>query len=142
MNDFKEKFNIEQLTIKKVGSWIISLRPAQVTLGSLILSLDRACEDIGDLTSKESQELGLAFQVIKDLYMKSFRPDKVNYLLLMMVDKQVHFHVIPRYEKKISFQAIEFEDAFWPKPVDILSSLAIEESLLLEIKDHLQHVVI
>ena len=36
--------------------------------------------------------------------------------MLMMVDKDVHFHVIPRYADVRSFEQIEFDDPGWPGP--------------------------
>ncbi|MBD1422502.1 HIT family protein [Sphingobacterium chuzhouense] len=138
MEDFKQKFDIVNLTIKKVGSWIISLRPLQVTIGSLVLSLDRPCYDIGDLTDSESQELGRAFKVIKEVYAKTFSPDKVNYLLLMMVDKQVHFHVIPRYGREVIFKNNRFEDEHWPKPANVLLTLDFDDQLLLQLKEYME----
>lgn len=138
MEDFKQKFDIVNLTIKKVGSWIISLRPVQVTIGSLVLSLDRECHDIGDLTDLESQELGRAFKAIKDIYASTFLPEKVNYLLLMMVDKQVHFHVIPRYGREVIFKNNHFEDEHWPKPANVLSTLDFDDHLLVQLKEYME----
>ncbi|MBD1432234.1 HIT family protein [Sphingobacterium sp. DN00404] len=142
MEDFKQKFDIVNLTIKTIGSWIISLRPVQVTIGSLVLSLDRACHDIGDLTNSESQELGLAFKAIKEVYAKTFSPDKVNYLLLMMVDKQVHFHVIPRYEREVTFKDQHFRDEHWPKPANVLSTSNFGDQLLMELKEYMKEAYV
>jgi|SRR5690606_6430734 diadenosine tetraphosphate (Ap4A) HIT family hydrolase len=138
MDDFKQKFDIDNLTIKRVGPWVISLRPVQVTISSLILSLDRECYDIGDLTDSESQELGRAFKTIKEIYANTFSPDKVNYLLLMMVDKQVHFHVIPRYERDVIFMDRRFRDEHWPKPANVLSTLDFDNQLLIQLKEYME----
>jgi diadenosine tetraphosphate (Ap4A) HIT family hydrolase len=37
----------------------------------------------------------------------------------MMVDPQVHFHVIPRYAASKDFAGTTWTDANWPKPPDI-----------------------
>jgi diadenosine tetraphosphate (Ap4A) HIT family hydrolase len=42
--------------------------------------------------------------------------ERINYLMLMMVDPNVHFHVIPRYSKARSWNGIDFPDAGWPGP--------------------------
>ena len=39
---------------------------------------------------------------------KAFSYQKINYLMLMMVDPDVHFHVIPRYEETKSFSQHDF----------------------------------
>jgi diadenosine tetraphosphate (Ap4A) HIT family hydrolase len=44
---------------------------------------------------------------------------KINYLMLMMVDEHVHFHVFPRYPAPTRFAGVEWTDATWPKPLDL-----------------------
>ena len=34
--------------------------------------------------------------------------------MLMMVDKDVHFHVLPRYEGAREHEGVSFADAGWP----------------------------
>jgi diadenosine tetraphosphate (Ap4A) HIT family hydrolase len=41
---------------------------------------------------------------------------KINYLMLMMVDPDVHFHVLPRYEGVRTHEGVDFADAGWPGP--------------------------
>jgi diadenosine tetraphosphate (Ap4A) HIT family hydrolase len=36
--------------------------------------------------------------------------------MLMMVDRNVHFHVIPRYSEPRRWAGVEFADAGWPEP--------------------------
>ena len=36
--------------------------------------------------------------------------------MLMMVDPDVHFHVLPRYAQSRSFAGLEFRDHGWPGP--------------------------
>ena len=138
---FSQKFRISEYRITQVGSWIISLRPTQVTLGSLVLSLQRDCSNIADLTETESQDLGQSFKVIQRLFEKTFNPQKINYLLLMMVDNQVHFHVIPRYEQPVIFMNKVYPDKYFPKPVDITNSLELNESDFLEILSHYKRTI-
>ena len=42
--------------------------------------------------------------------------ERINYLMLMMVDPHVHFHVIPRYSEARQWDGIAFPDAGWPGP--------------------------
>ncbi|HTO15822.1 MAG TPA: hypothetical protein VLZ83_08625 [Edaphocola sp.] len=132
---FREKFQIEKLQIKKVGSWIISLRPQQVTLGSLVLSLDRACPHFGEITEEEGKELSQTFKIIENLLNASFKADKINYLALMMVDHQVHYHVIPRYETKRVFDKIEFIDQDWPMPPSLSNIVELSNESHLKLKE-------
>lgn len=50
----------------------------------------------------------------------SFRKwDKINYLMLMMVDPDVHFHVLPRYASGQTWQGLDFADEGWPAQPDL-----------------------
>jgi diadenosine tetraphosphate (Ap4A) HIT family hydrolase len=111
---FSQKFKLDELLIKKVGSWTISLRPVQPTIGSLVLSLDRTCEKLSQLSNQESIDMGVAFKEIEGLLEKTFIPDKINYLALMMIDNQVHFHVIPRYSSPVKLEDRFYKDKNWP----------------------------
>jgi diadenosine tetraphosphate (Ap4A) HIT family hydrolase len=50
---------------------------------------------------------------------KAFSYDKINYLMLMMVDPDVHFHVIPRYAGPRRFAATVTRDFGWPGPPEL-----------------------
>ena len=43
-----------------------------------------------------------------------FAYDKINYLMLMMVDPEVHYHIIPRYSHEVKFKEVKFSDFGWP----------------------------
>lgn len=141
MQKFIEKFKVNEFLLAKVGAWNISLRPAQVTLGSLILSLDRECPNLSSLTPKEGEELSSAFVVIEKVLSKTFKPEKINYLVLMMVDNQVHFHVIPRYSSIRDFEEIGYEDINWPKPPDVLSKMNLNDEDLLKLFHYLKRMI-
>lgn len=129
MTDFIEKFRVEQLKLYESDYWVWSLRPVQVTLGSGILSLKRECTTLGELKKEEFADLADIIKVIEKTLRKSFNYDIMNYLMLMMVDKQVHYHVIPRYEKTINFEGHSWSDAGWPGVPD-LSGESLEVVLL------------
>jgi len=129
---FATKFRLPEFEINQVGNWIISLRPQQTTLGSLIISLNRRCEKFSEITDKEGKELASTFKEVERILDLAFEPDKINYLALMMVDNQVHFHVIPRYSSLRIFEEQKFIDADWPKP-PLLNTLDITDILLSKI---------
>lgn len=126
---FISKFRLHELEIKKIGGWIISLRPQQPTLGSCVITLNRKCEKLSMITDKEGVELALTFKEIERMLDASFKPDKINYLALMMIDHQVHFHVLPRYSDESFFEGHNFIDTNWPKPPS-LESPVTEDFLL------------
>jgi diadenosine tetraphosphate (Ap4A) HIT family hydrolase len=128
--DFIEKFKINQLKLKAIGSWIISLRPQQPTIGSLVLTLNRSCPSLSELSTNEAKDLSECFKEIEFALNREFNPQKFNYLALMMYDEQVHFHVIPRYESNIEINNELFIDKAWPGPPSleplVISKVSIE----------------
>jgi|SRR5690554_437716 len=120
-DDFKDKFKIDEFKILDFNYWITSVRPKQPTVGSLVISLKRNCQHLGEITDEESRELALVFSKTERLLKAVFSYDKINYLCLMMVDHQVHFHVIPRYENQVSYEGNTYKDKAWPGPADVLS---------------------
>lgn len=139
MKDFLRKFQIEELLLTQLGNWNVSLRPLQTTLGALVISLNRPCLSLADLTDEESLQLNKVFKLVNEILQSSFSPDKINYLALMMVDAHVHFHVIPRYEEKISFLEKEYVDHDWPKPPNLLESIALSNQDIKNILEHLKY---
>src|SRR3546814_10538128 len=59
-------------------------------------------------------ELKRATAHINTALSKAVSHAKLNYLMLMMLDPHVHFHVFPRYEGERSARAMTFADASWP----------------------------
>lgn len=127
--DFIEKFKLNDLLIKEMKFWLISLRPEQPTLGSLIISLKRPSAKMSDLLPEETEELAQVFKLIENALENTFKPDKMNYLVLMMVDNQVHYHVIPRYENKREFEGITFTDKNWPMPPSFEAQELVDSQL-------------
>ena len=123
MNDFKSKFKTEELLIHETEYWVWSLRPVQATLGAGVLSLKRECPVFSELNQEEFSDLNNIIKVIEKTLKKIFNYDIMNYLMLMMVDKQVHYHVIPRYERTIDFAGTTWRDSGWPT----LPNLAVDE---------------
>lgn len=133
-SSFKLKFKIEELIIYETEYWLWSLRPVQSTLGSGILSLKRECLTFGELNQQEFTDLYNVIKVIERTLKKTFNYDIMNYLMLMMVDKQVHYHVIPRYERTIDFAETSWVDSGWPG-VPNLAGEEIGIKILEDIRD-------
>jgi diadenosine tetraphosphate (Ap4A) HIT family hydrolase len=130
LNDFQTKFKTEELTLMETNFWLISLRPSQPTIGSLVVSLKRVCQSLSKLKPEEGADLVVAMQKIENRLNEKFPVDKLNYLALMMVDNQVHYHVIPRYKNGLVFNGIEYLDKSYPKPVDIFETQDVDITVL------------
>lgn len=120
-----ENFGYPDNLICDLGEWIVLLRPKQVTLGSLVLAAADPAMAFGDLHAFTFNTLGPAVTRIEHALKGALRCDKFNYIMLMMVDPHVHFHVIPRYANPVDFHGQSFADPFWPKPPDVTQALDI-----------------
>ncbi len=114
LEEFRAKFRVEELLVVNSGSWSWSVRPAQPTLGSGILSLNRYALHLSDVTAEEMQELTGLVSTLEEAIKSTFDYNIMNYLMLMMVDHHVHYHVIPRYDGARRFSGLEWVDNGWP----------------------------
>ena len=78
-------------------TWVVQVRPKQVTLGASVLICRRHVESLADLNKDELVGLASAVSTLEKRLQDAFQYEKINYLMLMMVDPHLHFHVIPRY---------------------------------------------
>ena len=114
LNEFKEKFKVNEYKIYESEHWIWSLRPHQATIGAGILSLKRECLTFSGLNPKEFTDLYSIIKVIESTLKKAFDYDVINYLMLMMFDKHVHYHIFPRYENSVEVLNKTWKDENWP----------------------------
>lgn len=122
MNATAEKFGYPGTLVAEFEHWVVLLRPQQVTLGSLILLCRNEARRFGDITQPAATELKAATGRIEEVLSAAFGYDRINYLMLMMVDPDVHFHVIPRYQSSRSYQGTAFLDTAWPGPPNLAES--------------------
>ena len=54
--------------------------------------------------------------------------ERINYLMLMMVDPDVHVHVIPRYSSVRAFMGTDYRDAGWPGPPVLEPAVALDDA--------------
>ncbi|MNC89705.1 hypothetical protein D3C83_56830 [compost metagenome] len=66
--------------------------------------------------------------------------DKINWLLLMMVDPDVHFHVLPRYSGARQFAGMTFTDPGWPAAPDLAHINAAGPDTIGALVAHLRRV--
>lgn len=114
LNATMRKFGAPQTIIHQYQYWSVLLRPAQATLGALVLAAHEPAQAFSELSQASFTELHKVTRQIESALAKAFQNDKLNYLMLMMVDPDVHFHVIPRYAQPRQFANMEFADAGWP----------------------------
>jgi diadenosine tetraphosphate (Ap4A) HIT family hydrolase len=121
------KFGYPATCLAEWQHWAVLLRPQQVTLGALVLASRHDATSLSSLPADAFAELHTVTTVIERGLRSHLRYDKINYLALMMVDPQVHFHVLPRYAAQQDYAGVSFVDAGWPGPPDLKSVNAVPD---------------
>ena len=125
MNPTIEKFGYPATSIREFDHWLILLRPAQPTLGSLVLAAKGDATAYGQLTREAFIEQAAVIAAIERGIGKFCTYEQINYLMLMMVDRNVHFHVIPRYSRPREWDGTQFPDAGWPGPPQLGTAIQL-----------------
>lgn len=121
------KFNYPNTLLREYQHWAVLLRPKQVTVGSLVLICTEDARSFPNISAGAFVEMQTVTRDIETTLKKVFSFDKINYICLMMVDPQVHFHVLPRYAKPVAISDTEYADPFWPGPPDITKALDLND---------------
>jgi diadenosine tetraphosphate (Ap4A) HIT family hydrolase len=127
LNKTIEKFGFPATLLREFDHWLVLLRPAQVTLGSLVLASKESASAYSALSDKAFADEALAVRAIERGLAEFVGFERINYLMLMMVDPDVHFHVIPRYCEPRTWGGTEFADAGWPGPPQLASAVSLSD---------------
>ena len=119
-------FGYPETLVADYEHWVVLLRPAQPTLGSLILAARGEATAFADLDQAAFAELREAIGDIETALTAAVGYARINYLMLMMVDPHVHFHVLPRYEGERSACGVTVRDAGWPKVPALGDAVALD----------------
>lgn len=128
MNATIEKFGFPATLVAEFEHWVVLLRPAQPTLGALVLAEKSDATAFGDLSAAAHAELKAATSAIETALGKAVGYSKINYLMLMMVDPHVHFHVLPRYDGERSGAGMTVADAGWPGQPDLGQAVKLDDA--------------
>jgi diadenosine tetraphosphate (Ap4A) HIT family hydrolase len=130
INDTIRKFGHPATLVRDYDHWVVLLRPSQVTAGSLILAAKGEATAYGALPRQAFIEQGLIIADIESALRRLVAFERINYLMLMMVDPHVHFHVLPRYSGSRSIAGIDLADQGWPGPPDLKSAVALDDAAI------------
>ena len=125
MNPTIEKFGYPATLLREFDHWLVLLRPAQVTLGSLVLAAKSDATAYHSLPKAAFTEQADAIEAIERALADVTAYERINYLMLMMVDPNVHFHVIPRYSDSRRWDGVDFADGGWPGPPQLGSATVL-----------------
>ena len=132
MNPTIEKFGYPATLVRNYAHWVLLVRPAQVTAGSLILAAKSDATAYGELPAAAFTEQGAIVTELEKKLRKVINMDKINYLMLMMVDPHVHFHIFPRYRGERSFAGLTLTDHGWPGPPDLKSAVELDSAAVVQ----------
>ena len=138
MNATLEKFGWPATLVAEFDHWVVLARPAQPTLGSLVLAAKSEATAFGALDPAAHAELAQVTAAIEAALGAAVGYEKLNYLMLMMVDPHVHFHVIPRYEGAREWRGREFVDVGWPGLPDLGHAVMLDSGDLAALADWLR----
>jgi diadenosine tetraphosphate (Ap4A) HIT family hydrolase len=138
MNETIRRFGYPATLIAEFTHWLVLLRPAQPTLGSLVLAAKSDALEFGSLPPEAFAELGVAIKAIEEALQAKVRYARINYLMLMMVDPHVHFHVIPRYEGERRAEGLSIADSGWPKLPVLGDAVELDDGQVAALTDWLR----
>ena len=121
------KFKGPETQIAAYDYWSVLVRPKQCTLGALILVANGPETQFSKLPSQAFTEQVHVIKDIEQVLSAMFSYDKINYLMLMMVDPNVHYHVLPRYSAPVTFENWTLNDTGWPGQPDLAGGSAEPE---------------
>ncbi|MFN3607575.1 MAG: HIT family protein [Hyphomonas sp.] len=114
-----ETFGGDRTLICDYVHWSVQVRPKQATLGALVILARSEAVALSDLPAEAFAELAGIVKDVEAVCARCFAYTKINYLMLMMVDPHVHFHVLPRYASPVEFDGRTYTDAGWPGPPNL-----------------------
>jgi len=109
-------FGFPETQVAETAFWRVLVRPKQPTFGALVLICKDEATAFSDISPPAFADLQIAVTGVEHMLRGVVDYQKINYLMLMMVDPDVHFHVIPRYEGERVHDGVSFPDAGWPGP--------------------------
>ena len=137
-NSTVKKFGFPQALVAEYRHWLVLVRPRQATLGALILAHKGPATSFSAIESAAFTELARVTGDIERTLEATVGFDKLNYLMLMMVDPHVHFHVLPRYATTKTFNGTIFPDPGWPGAPDLAAAAAADPATLAALRARLE----
>ena len=135
MHDTMRKFGYPETLVREYDHWVVLVRVDQVTAGSLVVACKEDAQRLSDLSQAAYTEFKAVAVDVETALKTAFAYEKINYLALMMVDREVHFHVIPRYSAPVEACGLTFEDPGWPGVPDLGRAVALPSSKVSEMRD-------
>lgn len=135
--EFRSTFRLDDLTLVADQHWVLSVRPAQLTLGAMVVSAAGGEQRFAQLGSEQGRGLTEILGGAERLALEVYGAVRINVVALMMKDPVVHFHVLPRYDRAVERHGVTWGDGDWPGP-PTFGPAPTDEAVLLAIRDELR----
>jgi diadenosine tetraphosphate (Ap4A) HIT family hydrolase len=119
---FRETFRLDELTVVEGERWMLSVRPDQITLGSMVISHRAGALDFATLQPGDGDGFTDLVAVAEGAAKSLYGAIRLNVICLMMKDPVVHFHVLPRYDTPVERHDRTWTDEDWPGAPTIASA--------------------
>lgn len=136
-----EKFNEKQNLVKEYNYWKLLIKEEPNKLGRLVAILKREAFSLQNVTSEEMAEYSTIVKEVEPALEKAFGAYLVQHLHLAFVDKQIHFHIIPRYKETVEFADINWTDDQNPNPL-VQPKIECDRAVLDKVLNTLKKVLI
>ena len=127
--------------------WEVYLAPSQRYIGTCVVVLKRHSENLKSVKIDEWTEFAKIVDKLEIALKKSFNPTLFNWSCFMNAayrvnppTPEVHWHFIPRYNYKIEFEGIKFEDpdfGYIPQPIERKVPEKVMQKIMEKIKENL-----
>jgi diadenosine tetraphosphate (Ap4A) HIT family hydrolase len=131
-------FGYPETQIAETASWRVLVRPKQPTFGALVMICKDDAKAFSDISAAAFADLQIVVKRVESMLGAAVNYQKINYLMLMMVDPDVHFHVIPRYEGERLHAGVSFRDAGWPGPPALGEAVDLGKAGAARLAEHLR----
>ncbi|MEM9011694.1 MAG: HIT family protein [Pseudomonadota bacterium] len=132
MNATMETFGWPSSRVAALDHWVVALRPAQPVAGSLVVICTEPVTAFGAVSPAAFAELASVTARVEALLRTEVQYERINWLMLMMVDPDVHFHVLPRYDGSRSIAGHDLPDTGWPGPPQLASGVTLSADEIAE----------
>lgn len=103
--------------ITETSYWMIFLAPSQRYLGTCVVALKRQVQNLSELEDEEWEDFIHVLRKLEYSVKKAFNPTLFNWSCFKNKafrdgdpHPEIHWHFHPRYEDKVKFNGLEFED--------------------------------
>jgi diadenosine tetraphosphate (Ap4A) HIT family hydrolase len=132
------KFGDAVNRVAQTPGWTVLLRPRQPTAGSLVVVCREPVQAFSAVSAAAFADLQRVVRGIETTLRAVVAYERINYLMLMMVDPDVHFHVVPRYAGEREFAGVRFADTSWPGPPALEPAIALTDPVRDELLQRLR----